>query len=96
MAQRVIRKELNVIPIQNQRPAYSALLREFSRSRLKLTINKIKKEVYMPKKKETLHTDSDMDVTLAGKLEDNPDTPVASSIPQTDLASDTSDRKSVV
>ena len=44
----------------------------------------------MPKKKETLHTDSDMDVTLAGKLEDNPDTPVASSIPQTDLTSDTS------
>ena len=44
----------------------------------------------MPKKKETLHTDSDMDVTLAGKLEDNQDTAVASSIPQTDLASDTS------
>ena len=44
----------------------------------------------MPKKKETLHTDSDMDVTLAGKLEDNPDTSVVSSISQTDLASDTS------
>lgn len=44
----------------------------------------------MPKKKELLHTDSDMEITLPGKLEDNPDTPVTSDDPQTDLKSDRS------
>ena len=44
----------------------------------------------MPKKKELLHADSDMEITLPGKLEDNPDTPVTSDDPQTDLMSDRS------